>query len=122
MIGGLNACCKKKQVVPVMRIIYPNLQEEKVALVIRTSQGNLNAVIDTNYIDMSFNQDGDLTAWIHLDYETNDYIIKIDSSSHCDTITDISYRTKGSGCSYKILDFQYKHNSVLKSGTDLTIY
>ena len=121
MFYGLTACCKI-QVIPVLRLIYPEAQPETTAMIIQTVKGDLSQKLDTLPDMLRLTGDGQSAIWLEVDNTMYDYIIQVDSALYVDTITDVSYRTKGRGCSYKILDFQYKHNGELKTDNDLEIF
>ena len=116
----LAGCCKI-QPVPVIRLIYTDIEEEGEVQVIRTVIGDWSNHLDTLPEILRENSHGDYTIWLEVEKNQYDYIIQSDDLKYSDTITEVDFQTKGSGCRFRIKDFHYNHNGYFMTDTDLVI-
>lgn len=121
-----TSCCKKKQVIPTIRITYPQLE-------IHTTF-NIDRYFDPDSIRRteSFSLLEDAAPYFYPlqvnDYDSffivDVYAISFDSSSvdssliYSDTIRNVQYELKGN-CNTKLTGFSYEHNGVFKTETSI---
>ena len=117
----LSSCCKKIQVVPTVRFVYPLLEKNTIFNI--TTYFSADSIRKTNSFVL-FEEHAPYIFPLAVknsdSYYTIDvYAISFDSTIvdstliYADTISNVQYKLKGR-CKNKLKDFSFFHNGVLK--------